>query len=113
MTATPTPYRGLPTLAALATLADAARSGLSVEACVARLKRYHYAFQRLHEILTARITAEPVYELKTALAHHAYLRPEDVQRLPHRIAAQRDPAHAPGSARHGRATALRPRRRRA
>src|SRR6266571_2658680 len=59
-------YRGLPTLAGLATLEEAARPGLGIEACVARLKRYHYAFQRLHQILTARITAEPIYELKTA-----------------------------------------------
>ena len=51
-------YRGLPTLAGLATIAEAARPGLSVQDCVARLKRYHYAFLRLHEILTARITAE-------------------------------------------------------
>src|SRR5262249_42638969 len=65
-------YRGLPTLAGLATLEEAARPGLSIEACVARLKRYHYAFLRLHEIFTARITAEPIYELKTGFAHHAY-----------------------------------------
>ncbi len=69
----PPPSRGLPTLAGLAPLADAARPGLSVEACVARLKRYHYAFRRLHEILTARITAEPLYELKTGFSQHAYL----------------------------------------
>ena len=53
-------YRGLPTLAGLATIAEAARPGLSVEACVARLKRHHYAFRRSHEIFTARITAEPI-----------------------------------------------------
>ncbi len=32
-------YRNLPMLAGLATVAEAARPGLSVEACVARLKR--------------------------------------------------------------------------
>src|SRR5207245_11260898 len=84
-------YRGLPTLAGLATIAEAARPGLGVEACVARLKRYHYAFQRLHEILTAHITAEPVYELKTAFAHHAYLCAEHVQALRNRIAEMREP----------------------
>ncbi len=63
-------YRGLPMLAGLATVAEAAKPGLSVAACVGRLKRYHYAFMRLHEILTARITAEPIYELKTGFAHH-------------------------------------------
>src|SRR6202453_3052391 len=84
-------YKGLPTLAGLATLADAARPGLSVEACVARLKRYHYAFVRLHEIFTARITAEPIYELKTGFSHHAYLCAEHVTALRNRIAEMREP----------------------
>src|SRR5947209_1587731 len=84
-------YRGLPSLAGLATLAEAARPGLSVEGCVARLKRYHYAFLRLHEILTARITAEPVYELKTGFAHHAYLCAEHVEALRNRVGEMREP----------------------
>src|SRR6266705_4973058 len=84
-------YRGLPTLAGLATLAEAAKPGLSVEACVARLKRYHYAFARLYEILTARITAEPIYELKTAFSHHAYLCSEHVQSLRTRVGEMREP----------------------
>jgi hypothetical protein len=84
-------YLGLPTLAGLATIEEAARPGLSVEACVARLKRYHYAFVRLHEILTARITAEPIYELKTAFSHHAYLCSEHVQALRNRVGEMREP----------------------
>src|SRR6266851_6114430 len=84
-------YRGLPMLAGLATVAEAARPGLSVEACVARLKRYHYTFLRLHEILTARITAEPIYELKTGFAHHAYLCSEHVQALRTRVGEMREP----------------------
>src|SRR5499427_5392556 len=84
-------YRGLPTLAGLATIEDAAKPGLSVAACVARLKRYHYAFMRLHEILTARITAEPIYELKTGFSHHAYLCSEHVQALRTRVGEMREP----------------------
>src|SRR5947207_10402081 len=84
-------YRGLPTLAGSATLEEAARPGLSIEACVTRLKRYHYAFLRLHEILTARITAEPIYELKTGFAHHAYLCAEHVMALRTRIGGMREP----------------------
>src|SRR5947209_12769814 len=84
-------YRGLPTLAGLATLAEAARPGLGIEACVGRLKRYHYAFARLHEILTARITAEPIYELKTGFSHHAYLCAEHVQALRARVGEMREP----------------------
>ncbi len=54
------PLHGLPALAGLATFAQAATPGLSVEECVRRLKRYHYAFKRLHEIFVARLTAEPI-----------------------------------------------------
>src|SRR6266478_8619040 len=84
-------YGGLPTLAGLASIGEAATPGLSVEACVARLKRFHYAFVRLHEILTARITAEPIYELKTGFAHHAYLCSEHVQALRTRVGEMREP----------------------
>src|SRR5438034_6153039 len=84
-------HRGLPTLAGLASIGDAAKPGLSVEACVARLKRYHYAFVRLHEILTARITAEPIYELKTGFAHHSYLCAEHVEALRVRVGEMREP----------------------
>src|SRR5713226_3732891 len=84
-------YRNVPALAGLATIAEAARPGLSVEACVARLKRYHYAFMRLHEIFTARITAEPIYELKTAFSHHAYVCAEHVTALRQRIGEMREP----------------------
>jgi len=81
----------LPTLAGLATLEEAARPGLSIEQAVARLKRYHYAFLRLHEIFNARITAEPIYELKTGFSHHAYLCSEHVQALRSRVAEMREP----------------------
>jgi hypothetical protein len=84
-------YRGLPALAGLATMAEASRPGLSVEACVARLKRYHYAFLRMHEIFTARITAEPIYELKTGFSHHAYLCAEHVEALRTRVGDMREP----------------------
>lgn len=84
-------YRGLPPLAGLATIAEAMRPGLSVEACVARLKRYHYAFKQLHEVLNARITAEPIYELKTGFSHHAYLCAEHVEALRARVGEMREP----------------------
>src|SRR5437588_4315380 len=84
-------YRGLPTLAGLATIDEAARPGLSVEACVARLKRFHYAFRRLHEIFTARITAEPIYELKTGFSLHAYLCSEHILALRTRVGEMREP----------------------
>ena len=58
----------VPPLAGLCSMEEATRNGPSVEECVRRLKRLHYAFKRLHEIFTARITAEPIYELKTPSA---------------------------------------------
>jgi hypothetical protein len=84
-------YRNLPPLAGLATLAEAARPGLGIEACVARLKRLHHAFVRLHETLTARITAEPIYELKTGFSHHAYLCAEHATALRTRVGEMREP----------------------
>ncbi len=94
---TPTPlagyqsYKGLPALAGLCTLEEAARPGMLVEECVQRLKRLHYVLKRFHQILTARITAEPIYELKTGFSHHAYLCAEHVTSLRNRIAEMREP----------------------
>src|SRR5438445_3220600 len=84
-------YKGLPQLAGLCSVEEAAKPGLSVEECVRRLKRFHYAFKRLHQILTARITAEPIYELKTGFSYHAYLCAEHVTALRTRIAEMREP----------------------
>src|SRR5437763_9254780 len=92
--ATPSPHasqKNLPPLAGIATMADAMKPGLSVGQCVVRLKRYHYAFLRLHQIFTARITAEPIYELKTGFAHHAYLCAEHVTALRTRVGEMREP----------------------
>jgi hypothetical protein len=84
-------YKNLPALAGVASTEDAMRPGLSVEQCVARLKRYHYAFKRLHQIFTARITAEPIYELKTAFSLHAWLCAEHVMACRDRVAEMREP----------------------
>ena len=70
---------------------EAAKPGLSIEECVRRLKRFHYAFKRLHEILTARLTSEPIYELKTGFAHHAYLCAEHVAAIRQRVSEMREP----------------------
>ncbi|MDX2039453.1 MAG: hypothetical protein SFX72_22610 [Isosphaeraceae bacterium] len=84
-------YRDLPPLAGIADFVDAARPGLSVGECVDRLKRFHYAFVRLHEIFTARITSEPIYELKCGFSHHAYLCAEHVAALRDRVGEMREP----------------------
>ena len=83
--------RNPPSLAGIATMADAMKPGLPVDQCVVRLKRFHYAFKRLHQIFTARITAEPIYELKSGFSHHAYLSGEHVQAIRDRVGEMREP----------------------
>ena len=85
------PYRHLPALAGVCSMDDATKPGLSVEECVRRLKRYHYAFKRLHQICTARITAEPLYELKMGFSLHAHLCAEHVAALRKRVGEMREP----------------------
>ena len=85
------PLHDLPPLAGLATFEDAQRPGLSVEECVRRLKRYHYAFRRLHEIFLARLTAEPIYELKMAFSLHAHYCAEHTAALRQRVGEMREP----------------------
>jgi hypothetical protein len=84
-------YRNLPPLAGLCSMPDAMKIGLSVEQSVSRLKRYHYAFKRLHQIFTARLTAEPIYELKMAFSLHSYICAEHVSALARRIGEMREP----------------------
>src|SRR3989454_6053736 len=84
-------YRNLPPLAGLCSINDARKPGLSVEECVRRHKRYHYAFKRLHQIFTARITAEPIYELKMAFSLHGHLCAEHVSGFRKRVGEMREP----------------------
>ena len=84
-------YRNLPPLAGLCSFEEAQRVTLSVEECVGWMKRLHYVLVRLHEMLTARITAEPVYELKTAFSLHAYLCAEHASAYRQRVSELREP----------------------
>lgn len=84
-------YRNIPSLAGICSMEEAMKPGLSVEECVRRLKRYHYAFKRLHQILTARITAEPIYELKMAFSLHAHYCAEHTAALRKRVGEMREP----------------------
>ena len=83
------PYRGLPALAGVCSLRDAMKPGLSVDECVARLKRVHYAMKRLHEIFVSRLTAEPVYELKMAFSLHSFICAENIAAVRKRIGEMR------------------------
>jgi len=84
-------HRGLPFAAGVCSLAEAAHPGLGVEDNVARLKRYHYALKRLHNILVGRLAAEPVYELKMLFSLHAYYCAEHATVLRKRVGEMREP----------------------
>lgn len=86
-----TTYRGLPPLAGLTSMEEAQRSDWSVEQSVSQLKRLHYMLRRVQQIFTARITAEPIYELKTAFSYHAYLCAEQVTNIRKRVGEMRQP----------------------
>jgi hypothetical protein len=84
-------HRGLPTVAGICTVAEAARIGFSVDDCVRRLKRHHWAFRRLHEILVGRLTAEPVYELKMGFSLHGHYCAEHAAAWRKRVGEMREP----------------------
>ena len=84
-------YRGLPSLAGLGSLERAIQCDWSVQESAKRWKRLHFVFKRLYETLTAKITAEPIYELKTLFSHHAYLCSEQVSSIRRRVGEMREP----------------------
>ena len=87
-------YRSLhcaPPLAGVCDFTEAQRPGLSVEECVRRLKRYHYALKRSHQIFNNRIPSEPVYELKMTFSLHSHYCAEHVATLRKRVGEMREP----------------------
>jgi hypothetical protein len=84
-------YRDLPPIAGIATFTEAAKIGLSIDDCVARLKRHHWAFKRLHEIFVKRLVAEPVYELKMGFSLHAHYCAEHAAAWRKRVGEMREP----------------------
>ena len=84
-------YRGLPALAGLCSMSRAADGQWDVESSLNRLKRIHFVLKRVHQILVAKITAEPIYELKTAFSYHGYLCAEQVTLIRKRVSEMREP----------------------
>ena len=84
-------YDRIPELAGVATYRDAARIGYSVDENVRRLLRLHWVERRLMALLIARLTGEPVWEVKCALALHQWQSAEHVDALRRRIAEMRSP----------------------
>jgi hypothetical protein len=86
------PSTRVPELAGLATYAQAARIGYSVEENVQRLLRIHWAERRLMDIMLAHLASMPVWEVKCALALHQWYCAEHADWLRRRIAEMRHPA---------------------
>jgi len=84
-------HLSLPELAGLCSMARAVEADWSLDESVSRLKRLHFSLRRLHEILTEKITGEPIYELKTAFSFHAYLCAEQVDLIRRRVSEMREP----------------------
>jgi len=87
-------YRSLydiPPLAGVSNFKEAQRTGLSVEKCVNRLKRYHYVLKRSHQIFNNRIPSEQIYELKMAFSLHSHYCAEHVAGLRKRVGEMREP----------------------
>ena len=85
-------HQDYPELAGVATYAEAARIGFSVDENVRRLLRFHWTERRLMAILVAHLTSEPVWEVKCALALHQWQSAEHVDALRGRITEMRSPA---------------------
>lgn len=84
-------YKNLPPLVGLGDFSKATLAGLSVEACVSRLKRFHYSLWRLHQIGISHIAEEPVYELKMAFSLHSHLAAENDTLFRSRVGEMREP----------------------
>jgi hypothetical protein len=86
-----TPIRRLPELAGVATYAEAARIGYSVDENVIRLLRYHWVERSLMTTMLAHLAAVPLWELKCALALHQWQCALRVDALRRRIGEMRSP----------------------
>lgn len=85
------PLKGLPPLAGLCSFDEAMKPGLPVQLVVDRLKRFHYALQRIWKIYNSRLADEPVYELKMAFSLHEHLVAEHLSAMRDRVAEMRHP----------------------
>src|SRR4051812_3176761 len=85
------PRIGIPPLAGVGSLRSATRIGYSVDDNVALLLRYHWIEKRLSEIMVARLTATPEWEVKGGFALHQWLDSEHADALRNRIREMRHP----------------------
>ncbi|MBX3423501.1 MAG: hypothetical protein KF752_18250 [Pirellulaceae bacterium] len=82
----------IPSLAGVCSLQQAMQTNQwSVERSVRAWKRVHYCVRQLSLSMVARITSQPIYELKLLLSHHAYLLSEQAQLARQRVSEMREP----------------------
>jgi hypothetical protein len=82
---------GVPELGGLATYADAARIGYSVDENVRRLVRYHWVERRMMTTMLAHLASTPTWEVKCALALHQWQCSLRIDALRQRISEMRSP----------------------
>src|SRR5438128_12529080 len=82
---------GIPELAGVATYAQAARVGYSVEENVQRLLRIHWTARRLMQTMWAHLASTPVWEVKCALALDQWYCAEHCDWLRRRVKEMRHP----------------------
>lgn len=83
--------RRIPPLAGVATLEEAARPGFSVAEAAKRLRRFAYVKQRLALLAAAHLNSTPEWEVKAALALHAWYDAEHAAALRRRLLELREP----------------------
>jgi hypothetical protein len=88
---TSVPSRGIPELAGVASYADAARIGYSVDENVRRLLRYHWVERALMRTMLSNLASTPVWEVKCALALHQWQSSLRIDALRRRISEMRSP----------------------
>jgi hypothetical protein len=88
---TSAPALGIPELAGVASYADAARIGYSVDENVRRLLRYHWVERGLMTTMLAHLAATPIWEVKCALALHQWQSSLRIDALRKRISEMRSP----------------------
>lgn len=86
-------YAGLPPLAGLLTMREAATTGLTVAESVERIKRIYWSLKRLHFAWVAHIPATAIYELKMAFSLHAHYCAEHVGEFAKRVREMRQPPY--------------------
>src|SRR5437868_4721109 len=84
----------IPRYAGICSIEEAQRIGFGVDEASRRLRRFAYVKQRLAFIATAHLNSTPEWEVKQALALHAWLDAEHASALRHRVPELRLPDSA-------------------